>query len=232
MDHDVEEPPKGEATEQEDEAALDDAVITENQGATAPETTDAIDIAASPINNFPVTSPNGNTGAEGATDTATQEQTTGATEHHDTAGMSDQHDADADADDEGNEEELDSDSSIKTGYNLRTNCGRSYGHRFASTMDNPMSSQSYEHTNNTRYTMAQFRGAQQPTAEERILHSWVMTQMSAKAGIRRFGEAATKDAMRKEFRQLDEKQGRFRAHPRFHHHRECEETSAVMHKRD
>ena len=71
-------------------------------------------------------------------------------------------------------------------------------------MDNPASSQSYEHSANVGHNMFQFRNARQPTTEERILHGWVMTQMSARAGIRRFGEAA-KDAMRREFRQLDEK---------------------------
>ena len=66
-------------------------------------------------------------------------------------------------------------------------------------MDNPASSQSYEHSANVGHNMFQFRNARQPTTEERILHGWVMTQMSARAGIRRFGEVA-KDAMRKEFR--------------------------------
>ena len=39
---------------------------------------------------------------------------------------------------------------------------------------------------------------------QKVVHGWVMTQMSAKAGIRRFGDAA-RDAMSAEFRQLDEK---------------------------
>ena len=39
---------------------------------------------------------------------------------------------------------------------------------------------------------------------ERILTSWVLTQMTAKAGIRRYRDAAC-DAMRAEFRQLDQK---------------------------
>ena len=85
-------------------------------------------------------------------------------------------------------------------YNLRSNRGRSYEHRFVSDMDNPINRQSY---GNDGYGMFQST-LRPPTQTERILHGWVMTQMSAKAGIRRYGDAA-REAMRQEFRQLDEK---------------------------
>ena len=109
------------------------------------------------------------------------------------------------ADDEGcDDESEEEDSTEESGYNLRGNRDRSYRHRLASQMDDPASSQSYDHREGHGHSFFQFRTDRQPSHEERILHGWVMTQMSAKAGIRRFGDAA-RDAMRREFRQLDEK---------------------------
>ena len=175
----------------DDEAALDHAATVENQGASGLETEDPTDIAESITNESPPIPPSEEEGAGNTDDTATEQQRTDEVEHHD-------------ADNEGDGEDSDDESSSNTGYNLRANRDRSYNHRFATTMDNPASSQSYEHSENVGHNLFQFRNARQPTTEERILHGWVMTQMSARAGIRRFGEAA-KDAMRREFRQLDEK---------------------------
>ena len=102
-------------------------------------------------------------------------------------------------------------------YNLRGNRSRSYHHRLAHSMDNPTSGKSYEPPTTTATQLFQTSDQKKEresteTADQergnnevrRILHGWVMTQMSAKAGIRRFGNVA-KDAMKKEFRQLDEK---------------------------
>ena len=102
-------------------------------------------------------------------------------------------------------------------YNLRGNRSRSYHHRLAHSMDNPTSEKSYEPPTTTATQLFQV-GDQKEECERaetgdrkketddvrRVLHGWVMMQMSARAGIRRFGDAA-KEAMKKEFRQLDEK---------------------------
>ena len=102
-------------------------------------------------------------------------------------------------------------------YNLRGNRSRSYRHRLAHSIDNPTDGKSYEPPATAGTQLFQASGQKKErghteTADQekgnnevhRILHGWVMTQMSAKAGIRRFGDAA-RDAMKKEFRQLDDK---------------------------
>ena len=136
--------------------------------------------------------PSGDDGDEGAS------EDTAIPEHNGT---------DVDGDNNGTEDDEasgDEEPTDQTGYNLRSNRSRSYDHRFITTMENPASSQSYEDSNSAGYNMFQINATSRPTKEERILHGWVMTQMSARAGIRRFGDAA-RDAMRSEFRQLDEK---------------------------
>ena len=87
-------------------------------------------------------------------------------------------------------------------YNLRQNRGRSYDHRLSHSMDNPVSERSYEHIGTQHLQVASAH--ETPTNTRKIVHGWVMTQMSARAGIRRFGDAA-RDAMRREFQQLDNK---------------------------
>ena len=85
-------------------------------------------------------------------------------------------------------------------YNLRQHRDRSYDHRLSHAMDSPANSQSYEPNDGTSF----FQTHPITPHMQKTIHGWVMTQMSAKAGYRRFGNAA-RDAMRKEFRQLDDK---------------------------
>ena len=95
-------------------------------------------------------------------------------------------------------------------YNLRRNRTRSYGYRFANAIDDPVDRTRYY--NETQIPPdSQFlqlaQGGRKHSdlrAAKRALTGWILTQMTAKAGIRRYGDAA-REAMRAEFRQLDEK---------------------------
>ena len=159
-------------------------------------------------NTLPTGEPPESEGATGAIDdpdtSSGDDEDKGANEDVDIPGH-DNTDANDDNDDVGDDEASeDKESTGQTGYNLRGNRSRSYDHRFIATMENPASSQSYEDSNSTEHNMFQINATSRPTEEERILHGWVMTQMSARAGIRRFSDAA-RDAMHREFCQLDEK---------------------------
>ena len=194
-DEDTDESPDG-ALDQGNEPTTEPAQ-SESLGATPPDLTD--DDSIDDVGDTPT--PMETHGNEGAGDSADGASPSGIEGAEPTAD-----DAELDmADDEGDDDESEEgDSAEEPGYNLRGNHDRSYRHRFASQMDDPASSQSYEHRDGHGHSFFQFRTDQRLSHEERILHGWVMTQMSAKAGIRRFGDAA-RDAMRREFRQLDEK---------------------------
>ena len=108
-------------------------------------------------------------------------------------------DPEASGDESDNEEE---DSPVHHGYSLRGNRERNYDYRFANVIDAPANTQSYDEPGAT--AGVQLLQVNDQPSVQKVIHGWVMTQMSAKAGIRRFGDAA-RDAMRAEFRQLDEK---------------------------
>jgi hypothetical protein len=80
-------------------------------------------------------------------------------------------------------------------YNLRPNRERNYEHRLDHKMDQATNSKSYELEMNLFHTQV----------APRAITGLVLTQMSAAAGIKLFGEPA-KQAMLKEFKQLDDKQ--------------------------
>ena len=110
-------------------------------------------------------------------------------------------------------ESSDTEEEHTTTYNLRGNRARSYGYRFANAIDEPASQKSYYSHDKDRATDVQLtqirqqEQAQQRSGQptpEKIVTGWVLTQMTAKAGIRRYGDAA-RDAMRAEFKQLDDK---------------------------
>ena len=116
----------------------------------------------------------------------------------------------------GDDNQPNTDHGEQIGYNLRGDRTRSYAYRFANAIDEPASQKSYYDDTQHNNTGAQFvQIGHQPnsvqaalksksTTTERVLTGWVLTQMTAKAGIRRYGDAA-RDAMRAEFRQLDQK---------------------------
>ena len=93
-------------------------------------------------------------------------------------------------------------------YSLRGNRARSYDYRFANAIDNPVDKRRYyDHTASEAQLLQVKQGTQEEDAfraTKKVLTGWILTQMTAKAGIRRYGDAA-RDAMRSEFRQLDEK---------------------------
>ena len=93
-------------------------------------------------------------------------------------------------------------------YGLRGNRARSYDYRFASAIDNPVDgTRYYEHpASGTQFVQVEQRTQKKTDLRDtkKVLTGWILTQMTAKAGIRRYGDAA-RDAMRSEFRQLDEK---------------------------
>ncbi len=96
------------------------------------------------------------------------------------------------------------------GYNLRSNRGRSYRRRLGHIMDNPASNRSYDAQ---LYQYARYEVKTLCEAVEEMQHSGssekvhkhmmgiIMTQMSARAGIKKHGQAAI-DALFKEFLQL------------------------------
>ena len=169
-DEDIDESPDG-LFDQEDEPTIGHTQ-SESLGATPPDLTDddsIDDIGGTPT----LMETHGNEGAGNSADGTSPSENEGAEPTTDDAELNM-------ADDEGDGGESEDESSVEEpGYNLRSNRDRSYHHRFASQMDDPASSQSYDHG----HSFFQFRTNQQPSQEERILHGWVMTQMSAKAGI-------------------------------------------------
>ena len=93
-------------------------------------------------------------------------------------------------------------------YGLREKRTRSYNYRFASAIDNPVDRKRYyDHaTSEAQFIQLEQRMRKKVDlrAAKKALTGWILTQMTAKAGIRRYGDAV-RDAMRSEFRQLDEK---------------------------
>jgi len=88
-------------------------------------------------------------------------------------------------------------------YNLRSNRGRSYGHRLDCQMDDPVSSKSYE----SGVQMLQQAADKMDESLDNIykyIFGYIMTQMTATAGIKKHGQAAV-DALLQKFCQLDSK---------------------------
>jgi hypothetical protein len=87
--------------------------------------------------------------------------------------------------------------------NLRSDRGRSYGHRLDRQMDDPVSSKSYE----SGVQMLQQAADKMDESLDNIyqfIFGRIMTQMTATAGIKKHGQAAV-DALLQEFCQLDSK---------------------------
>ena len=95
-------------------------------------------------------------------------------------------------------------TSTNTGYHLRGNRNRSYSYRFANAVDNPHNSKSYY----PDVQLLQHADRQTPcdaTPElKKQVCGFILTQMTAKAGIKQFGDPA-RQAMHEEFKQLDDK---------------------------
>jgi hypothetical protein len=100
--------------------------------------------------------------------------------------------------------EPDADEDMGTNwYNLRSDRGRSYGHRLNHQMDDPVSSKSYE----SGVQMLQQAADKMDESLDDIykyIFGHIMTQMTATAGIKKRGHAAV-DALLQEFCQLDSK---------------------------
>ena len=103
-----------------------------------------------------------------------------------------------------NQDQTDDDAQVADApYSLRANRTRDYSHRFSHAMDNPISTKAYE-SNNEATQLVQVAGK---GASEGASHPFVgmlFQQMSARAGYKRFGDAA-RDATRREFKQLIDK---------------------------
>jgi hypothetical protein len=96
------------------------------------------------------------------------------------------------------------------GYNLRPNRGRSYANRFANIMDNPDSSKSYDtqllqlgasKNNVLREAVEEMKYGGSRSKVLGYITGFIMTQMTAKAGIKKHGKVAI-DALYQEFLQL------------------------------
>jgi hypothetical protein len=88
-------------------------------------------------------------------------------------------------------------------YNLRSDRGRSYGHRLDHQMDDPVSSKSYE----SGVQMLQQAADKMDELLDNIykyIFGHIRSQMTATAGIKKHGQAAV-DALLQEFCQLDSK---------------------------
>ena len=87
-------------------------------------------------------------------------------------------------------------------YSLGSNRTRDYSHRLSHAMDDPISTKAYEPANEaTQLTQITNKGASKGTGKG-APHPFVgmlFQQMSARAGYRRFGDAA-RDATRHEFK--------------------------------
>jgi hypothetical protein len=93
-------------------------------------------------------------------------------------------------------------------YGLRSNRDRTYDHRFENQMDNPGSSKSYDAqflqqgANETlRQAVEELQDGGSRTKASRYITGFIMTQMTAKAGIKKHGRVAI-DALYQEFLQL------------------------------
>ena len=84
-------------------------------------------------------------------------------------------------------------------YGLRGNRTRSYDYRFASAIDNPVDGKRYYSQTTSENQFVQVTQGAHEKADfrttQKALTGWILTQMTAKAGIRRYGDAAC-DAMR------------------------------------
>jgi hypothetical protein len=97
-------------------------------------------------------------------------------------------------------------------YNLRPNRERTYEKRFAHIMDNPKSSKSYESqflqqgargkNHLLREAVTDLKDSGSKTKALSYITGFIMTQMTARAGIKKHGQAADVDALYQEFLQL------------------------------
>lgn len=86
-------------------------------------------------------------------------------------------------------------------YNLRDRMPR--GRTFAEAIDEPHSAKSYYEPHQFLQTEGNADSTPQPTSIERFIFGFVMTQMSAKAGIKKHGRVA-EEALMAEFAQLED----------------------------
>jgi hypothetical protein len=82
---------------------------------------------------------------------------------------------------------------------------RSYGHCFVSEMDNPKSGKSYKGTQFFQQAVEELRSGDMSGATKHSITGFLMTQMTACAGIKKHGDDAA-EAMFKEFLQLETRQ--------------------------
>jgi hypothetical protein len=120
----------------------------------------------------------------------------------------------ADPDMTDDEMEADDDDDMVRRHNLRPNCTRDYSHRLGHVMDDPASTQSYDaqlfqhdkpDNDNEPTTLRKAVQEMQRTGANhdvlKCLTGIMMTQMSAKAGIKKHGQVAN-DTLFEEFAQL------------------------------
>jgi hypothetical protein len=97
-------------------------------------------------------------------------------------------------------------------YNLRPKRDRNYDNRFANSMDNPSSSKSYDaqflqqeesKTTSLQDAVMDMQNGGPDTNVVKCITGFIMTQMSAKAGIKKHGKAAV-EALFQEFLQFHE----------------------------
>ena len=86
-------------------------------------------------------------------------------------------------------------------YNLRTNRNLDYSHRLDHKMDSPISGQQYAHFSCLQAAWDETVRTGSASHVHRYVTHFMMTQMTAKAGIRKHGQAAI-NALMKEFAQL------------------------------
>ena len=100
------------------------------------------------------------------------------------------------------EEESEPPSNPQThSYDLRSNRTPDYSHRLDHQMDSPTSSQQYAHFSCLQAAWDETVRTGSSTHVHRYITHYMMTQMSARAGIRKHGQAAI-NALMKEFAQL------------------------------
>jgi hypothetical protein len=89
-------------------------------------------------------------------------------------------------------------------YNLRGSRERSYDHRFTNVMDNPASTKSYD-IQLLQKAVENLVDGEVPIDLQHYVTGFIMTQMTATAGIKKHGEKAV-NALLMEFCQLDDKE--------------------------
>jgi len=90
------------------------------------------------------------------------------------------------------------------GYNLRPHRACAYDHRLDHQMDEPARTKSYVRENIQLLQTAVEHLGRDPSDVHRYICGFMMTQMTAKAGIKKHGQVAV-DALVNEFAQLDDK---------------------------